>query len=283
MSPGDDRPATDHYKTLQVDPEADPEVIQAAYRRLARKYHPDVMSGPEAAERMIAINRAWEQLGDPARRAAYDAERLRARDRAAQGRATSGVPGSPPARTGAAGQGTDGPPRTSDGARGAGGEPTAAGGGPRTAGGGPRTDGGGPRTDGGGSARSGSDPRAGAGHPGGRPPADPPFESVSRDWTTGRSSTGSTYDPARMARPQGEGSAGPPPGAASGSVLNFGRYAGWSRGEIARVDLEYLEWLDRAPIGRAYRDEVDVILRRTGRRRSADSQASQRRGLFRRT
>ena len=43
---------------------------------------------------------------------------------------------------------------------------------------------------------------------------------------------------------------GPPPGRPSGSVLNFGRYAGWSLGEIARHDLEYIEWLDRAPIGR---------------------------------
>ena len=57
------------YKVLQVDPEADQEVIQAAYRRLARKYHPDLSAGPEAAARMAALNRAWEILGDPARRA----------------------------------------------------------------------------------------------------------------------------------------------------------------------------------------------------------------------
>ena len=52
--------------------------------------------------------------------------------------------------------------------------------------------------------------------------------------------------------------------------MNFGRYDGWSLGEIARSDLEYLEWLDRMPIGRPYRDEIDAILRQTGRRRSAD-------------
>jgi hypothetical protein len=85
-----------------------------------------------------------------------------------------------------------------------------------------------------------------------------------------------------MRNPDGTGAAGPRPGNASGSVLNFGRYAGWSLGEIARVDLEYVEWLDRMPIGRSYRDEIDAILRRTGRRRSAEVESSDRRGLFRR-
>jgi hypothetical protein len=85
-----------------------------------------------------------------------------------------------------------------------------------------------------------------------------------------------------MHRPDGEGAAGPPPGDPSGSVLTFGRYVGWSLGEIARRDLEYVEWLDRMPIGRPYRDEIDAILRNTGRRRSADSESADRRGLFRR-
>lgn len=92
---------------------------------------------------------------------------------------------------------------------------------------------------------------------------------------------GGGYDDS-MRAPDGQGAAGPPPGNASGSVLTFGRYAGWSLGEIARGDLEYIEWLDRTPIGRPYRDEIDGILRRTGRRRSAASEASDRRGLFRR-
>jgi hypothetical protein len=85
-----------------------------------------------------------------------------------------------------------------------------------------------------------------------------------------------------MRTPDGQGAAGQPPGNAAGSVLNFGRYAGWSLGEIARADLEYLEWLDRMPIGRPYRDEIDAILRRAGRRRSATAEATDRRGLFRR-
>jgi hypothetical protein len=66
-------------------------------------------------------------------------------------------------------------------------------------------------------------------------------------------------------------------------VLTFGRYAGWSMGEIARADLEYLEWLDRAPIGRNYRDEIDQLLRATGRRRTATTKESgEQRGLYRR-
>jgi len=169
-------PDFDAYKTLQVDPEADPEVIQAAFRRLAQKWHPDVASGPDAVRRMTSINRAWEVLGDPARRAAYDQAR-------AEGRRW-------PGNAAASGSGAG----------------TAA---------------------------------------------------------------------SRSAPPR-------PPGGPSGSVLNFGRFNGWSLGEIARVDLEYIEWLDRTPIGRPYREEVDEILRRTGRRKAPDVEARERRGLFRR-
>jgi hypothetical protein len=85
-----------------------------------------------------------------------------------------------------------------------------------------------------------------------------------------------------MRTADGAGAAGRPPGDPSGSVLTFGRYEGWSLGEISRSDLEYIEWLDRMPIGRPYREEIDAILRRTGRRRSADADATDRRGLFRR-
>lgn len=81
---------------------------------------------------------------------------------------------------------------------------------------------------------------------------------------------------------EGHGAAGPPPGKPSGTVLGFGRYAGWSLGEIARTDLEYIEWLDRAPIGRAYREEIDALLRKAGRRRTAPHGQREGRGLFRR-
>jgi len=160
-------PLADPYKTLQVDSEAEDEVIGAAYRRLARKYHPDASGGsdPGAATRMAALNAAFELIGDPVRRAAFD------RDRALREALSRRASDAPPAATA--------PPS--------------------------------------------------AGSPGPRPP-----ETVSRDWTSGRSSVGGGYD-ASMYRPDGEGAAGPPPGDPSGSVLTFGRYVGWSLGEIART------------------------------------------------
>ena len=64
-----------YYEILQVTQEADPEVIEAAYRRLALKYHPDRNPGSDQQERMKQINEAYEVLRDPARRAEYDTER----------------------------------------------------------------------------------------------------------------------------------------------------------------------------------------------------------------
>jgi curved DNA-binding protein CbpA len=181
-------PDFDPYKTLQVDSEADQEVIQAAFRRLAQKWHPDVASGPEAAARMTAINRAWGILQDPDRRAAYD-------------RARTGRPR--PAATAA--------------------------------------------------------PSAGDASPSSTLRPDPGLH-----------------------RPVGPQTvAPPPPGQPSGSTLNFGRYNGWTLGEVARADIEYIEWLDRTPIGRPYRDEIDAILRSVGRRKSAEIEAKERRGLYR--
>ena len=65
----------DHYRVLQVDPSAEPEVIDRAYRALALKYHPDRSAGtPDATgTRMRRINEAYAVLSDPARRARYDA------------------------------------------------------------------------------------------------------------------------------------------------------------------------------------------------------------------
>src|SRR5512136_2511657 len=65
----------DYYKVLQVDREADPEVIAAAYRRLSLKYHPDTNRAGDATLRMQEINEAYEVLKDPAKRARYDLER----------------------------------------------------------------------------------------------------------------------------------------------------------------------------------------------------------------
>lgn len=169
-------PRTDPYKLLQVDPEADTEIIVAAYRRLARRYHPDVSAGGEGAAMMVALNLARDILLDPARRAQLDRDR---------------------------------------------------------------------RGSAGGTAASGAAPVG----------ASPKHADT--------------------------GSVGPPPGNPSGSRLDFGRYAGWSLGEIARVDIEYLEWLDRMSIGRRYREEVDGFLRRSGRR-GTPKRVEEPRGLFRR-
>ena len=180
------RPA-DPYRALQVHPEADPEIIQVAYRKLAQRYHPDVARGPDAARRMAELNAARDLLMDPVTRAAYDRTR-RSADAAARGT------------------------RSRD--EGAGGEAPAAG-----------------------------------------PAGDPP--------------------------PAAEAPAGPAPGSPSGSILTFGRYVGWSLGAIARHDLEYVEWLDRMPIGRPHRAEIDAILRQAGRR-GGTAKAEEPRGLFRR-
>ncbi len=232
----------DPYKTLQVDPEAEDEVIEAAYRRLARKYHPDVAPGAESEQRMVRINQAWEVLRDPIRRAAIDRARAR-RD------ATAATVAASDAKARAAAQ-----------------PPTASHGGPA-------------RADSGSQATAGRPPTW---PPGARDPlADDPgsrTQRVSPDWTPGRSTSGSAYDPST--RPSA--SAGPPPGNPSGTVINFGRYADWSLGEIARTDIEYLEWLDRMPIGRAYQAEIDALLRARGRRTTGTAQSASQQGLFRR-
>ncbi|MER3474087.1 MAG: hypothetical protein C4335_08645 [Armatimonadota bacterium] len=64
------------YDLLEVSPNASPEVIKAAYRQLAMKYHPDrqpdAQARRRAEEQMKAINAAYEILADPVRRAEYD-------------------------------------------------------------------------------------------------------------------------------------------------------------------------------------------------------------------
>jgi curved DNA-binding protein CbpA len=191
--------ATDLYRLLQVDPEADVEIIGVAYRKLAQRHHPDVADDATAASQMAAINAAWEVLKDPARRAAYDRERRF---------------GSPP----------------SSSARGAAARPPAA----------PAEQGG--WTPGGRESWSGASASTASGE----------------KWRSGSAAgTGGTQDEWM----------GPPPGREDGSVLNFGRYRGWSLGEIGRRDAGYLEWLERAPVGRKYQHEIADILRRMGRRR----------------
>ena len=63
----------DYYETLGVPTEACAEKLKRAYRKLARKYHPDLSSGDKNAERKFKeVNEAYEVLGDPEKRQRYD-------------------------------------------------------------------------------------------------------------------------------------------------------------------------------------------------------------------
>ncbi len=62
----------DYYETLGVPRTADKEQIQTAYRKLARKYHPDLNKGKDAEAKFKQINEAYEVLRDPQKRKRYD-------------------------------------------------------------------------------------------------------------------------------------------------------------------------------------------------------------------
>ncbi len=151
----------DAYRTLQIDPHAETFVVEAAYRALARHYHPDGEAPDEA--RMAVINRAYALVRTPAARGQYDAERL-----------------------------------------------TAVGPGPVVV-------------------------------------APAPFDP----WA-GRDAVAATPSP--------NGS----------SVLDFGRYAGWSLRDLVRKDPDYLRWLARHSSGFRYRSEIlELIPKDAGIERGA--------------
>lgn len=86
----------DLYETLQVSPNAEQEIIDGAYIRLSKKYHPDVSKTPDATERMKQINVAYEIIRDPIRRAKYDQWRTKKRSTPPRTESTAHTP--PPKR-----------------------------------------------------------------------------------------------------------------------------------------------------------------------------------------
>ena len=177
---------TSLYSILQVERTAEPEVIRAAHRALARKHHPDFGGDPK---RMAAINLAWSILGNAARRAKYDAMPTPI---------DKDVVVSSPAR------------------------------------------------------QAGS-----VDVPQGAPAAVPGEHGL----------------PTRRSMEQRTG----------GSIIDFGRYAGWTVGNLADHDPNYLRWLSRTPIGRRLSIEIDGVLARCETETSAlrpSASGARRTGLF---
>lgn len=61
-----------HYDDLEVTRNASPETIEAAYKSMAKRFHPDVSKHPQAEAIMKRMNAAWETLKDTKKRAEYD-------------------------------------------------------------------------------------------------------------------------------------------------------------------------------------------------------------------
>ncbi len=69
-------PNEDHYKTLGLKSDASADEIKKAYRRLAKRYHPDKTGGDKTKEkRFKKISNAYDMLSDPEKRSQYDAMR----------------------------------------------------------------------------------------------------------------------------------------------------------------------------------------------------------------
>jgi curved DNA-binding protein CbpA len=150
MPPQD--PRHTYYKILMLAEIADDEIISTVYRKLARRFHPDVDASPEAARRMAEINQAYATLKDRDKRREYDRWLASRRDRRGSDRFLA-------------------------------------------------------------------------------QPGDFPL-----------------------------GPAGAPVGPPHGSVITFGRYSGWTLGQVRRRDPDFLQWLMRVPAGRQWRDEISAML-----------------------
>ena len=78
--------------------------------------------------------------------------------------------------------------------------------------------------------------------------------------TDSPSSTAVRRDTSRISRARQDDHAGPPQGEPFGPLLTFGRYEGWTIGQVSRVDRPFLEWLRNVPAGRGLKDEIDAVL-----------------------
>lgn len=76
----------DYYRILGISEQADEEQIKQAYRKLAKKYHPDLNpNNPEAEAKFKDVVEAYETLGDAEKRKKYDLKRNKAGERNANG------------------------------------------------------------------------------------------------------------------------------------------------------------------------------------------------------